>query len=65
VPLPRAVQLPDIESIQSIYLVLGFVVPEMALAFVRAHFLTGRVQTLSESIVSHIALTVLLSVPKT
>jgi hypothetical protein len=36
--------MPDIKS----YLVLGFV---------RAHFLTGRVRTLSESIFSHIALT--------
>src|ERR1700730_2592568 len=51
--------MPDIKSIQSIYLVLGFVVPGMVIAFVRAQFLTGRIQTLSESIVNYIALTVL------
>jgi hypothetical protein len=51
--------MPDLKSIQSIYLVLGFVVPGMVIAFVRAQFLTGRVRTLSESIVSYIALTVL------
>jgi hypothetical protein len=51
--------VPDLKSIQSIYLVLGFVVPGMIIAFVRAQFLTGRIRTLSESVVSYIALTVL------
>ncbi len=51
--------MPDIKSVQSIYLVLAFVVPGMVIAFVRAQFLTGRVRTLSESIVTDIALTVL------
>jgi hypothetical protein len=51
--------VPDIKSIQSIYLLLGFVVPGMVIVFVRAQFLTGRMKTLSESVVSYIALTVL------
>src|SRR5882672_7754908 len=51
--------MPDLKSIQSIYLVLGFIVPGMIIAFVRAQFLTGRLRTLSESIVTYIALTVL------
>jgi hypothetical protein len=51
--------IPDLKSIQSIYLVLGFIVPGMIIAFVRAQFLTGRLRTLSESVVTYIALTVL------
>lgn len=51
--------MPDITNIQSIYLILGFVVPGMVITFVRAQFLTGRVKTLSENIVSYLALTVL------
>lgn len=51
--------MPDIKSIQSVYLLLAFVVPGMVIMLVRAQFLTGRVKTMSENIVSYIALTVL------
>jgi hypothetical protein len=32
--------MPDLKNIQSIYLVLAFIVPGMIIAFVRAQFLT-------------------------
>jgi hypothetical protein len=51
--------MPDLKSLESVYLVLGFVVPGMIITLVRAQFFTGRVRTLSESVVNYIALSVL------
>jgi len=51
--------MPDLKSLESIYLVLGFIVPGMIITLVRAQFFTGRVQSLTENVVSYIALTVL------
>jgi hypothetical protein len=41
--------MPDLKSVQSIYLALAFVVPGMIIVFVRQQFLTGRVRALSET----------------
>lgn len=51
--------MPDLKSVETVYLTLGFIVPGMIIVLVRAQFFTGRVRTLSENIVSYIALTVL------
>jgi hypothetical protein len=51
--------MPDLKSVESVYLVLGFIVPGMIITLVRAQFFTGRVRTLSENVVTYIALTVL------
>ncbi|NLS74665.1 hypothetical protein E3H11_38495 [Bradyrhizobium brasilense] len=51
--------MPDLKSIESVYLVLAFVVPGMIITFVRAQFFTGRMRSLSESIVTYLAVTVL------
>ncbi|OAF05543.1 hypothetical protein AYJ54_01160 [Bradyrhizobium centrolobii] len=51
--------MPDLKSVESVYLVLAFVVPGMIITFVRAQFFTGRMHSLSESIVTYLAVTVL------
>ncbi len=51
--------MPDLKSVESVYLVLGFIVPGMIITLVRAQFFTGRVRTLSENVVTYVALTVL------
>ncbi|WP_050044773.1 DUF6338 family protein [Bradyrhizobium sp. LTSP849] len=51
--------MPDLKSVESVYLVLAFVVPGMIITFVRAQFFTGRMRSLSESIVAYLAVTVL------
>jgi Family of unknown function (DUF6338) len=51
--------VPDLKSVESVYLVLGFIVPGMIITLVRAQFFTGRVRSLSENVVSYLALTVL------
>jgi hypothetical protein len=51
--------MPDLKSVESVYLVLAFVVPGMIITLVRAQFFTSRMRSLSESIVSYLALTIL------
>jgi len=51
--------MPDLKNIESIYLVLAFVVPGMVIAYVRAQFLTGRIRTFSDNVVAYLAVTVL------
>ncbi len=46
----------DIVSFQNIYLILIFIVPGLIIQFVRAQFLTGRTPKHSESILSHLIL---------
>jgi len=49
----------DLKSVESVYLILAFVVPGMIITLVRAQFFTGRVRTFSENAVTYIAITVL------
>ena len=51
--------MPDLKSVESVYLVLAFIVPGMIITIVRAQFFTGRVRTLSENVVTYLAITVL------
>jgi hypothetical protein len=48
--------MPDINDPQSAYLILALVVPGLVITYVRAQFITGRMQKYTESFLSYFAL---------
>lgn len=55
----RVSKMPEIKSLQSVYLVLGFLVPGLIASFVRAQFLTGRMPSHTEAALSYLVLSVI------
>jgi Family of unknown function (DUF6338) len=51
--------VPDLKSIENVYLVLAFLVPGLIGCFVRAQFITGRTPSHTESALSYLTLSVI------
>jgi hypothetical protein len=51
--------MPNLVSVDNIYLILGFIVPGLIAIFVRAQFLTGRSPPHSEAILSYFVISVI------
>lgn len=51
--------MPDLKSIENVYLVLALLVPGLIACFVRTQFVTGRAPSHSESILSYLTLSVI------
>jgi len=51
--------MPDLKSLDNIYLVLGFLVPGLIIVFVRSRFLTGRITPHNEAILSYLVLSII------
>src|SRR5690349_19860281 len=56
---PEQPEMPDLKSLQTVYLTLGFLVPGLIASFVRAQFLTGRVPAHTEAALSYLVLSVI------
>ncbi len=50
--------MPNIRSIDTVYLILAFLVPGLVITFVRAQFITGRTRAPTEAALSYLALSV-------
>jgi hypothetical protein len=50
--------MPDLNSLDAIYLALGFLVPGLVMVFVRAQFTTGRIPPPKDSLLTYLALSV-------
>src|SRR6266446_932225 len=55
-PLLASRAVPDLKSLDNVYLVLAFVVPGLVALFCRAQFLTGRMPSQAEAILPSFAL---------
>lgn len=51
--------MPEIKSVQSLYLILGFLVPGLIASYVRAQFLTGRTPSHTEAALSYVVLSMI------
>ena len=51
--------MPDLKSLENLYLVMGFIVPGLVMTYVRAQFITGRTKALTESVLAFLALSLL------
>lgn len=50
--------MPDLKSLDAIYLALGFLVPGLVTVFVRAQFTTGRIPPPKDSLLAYLALSI-------
>jgi len=50
--------MPDLKGLENVQLVIAFVVPGLIIAYVRARFLSGRMEKASEAILAYLSLTV-------
>lgn len=51
--------MPELNSFDSLYLILGFLVPGLVVLFVRSQFVTGRRPSHSESVLSYLTISVI------
>jgi hypothetical protein len=51
--------MPDMKSVDNVYLVLGFLVPGLIIIFVRAQFTTGRIPPHKEALLTYLTLSVI------
>lgn len=49
--------MPDVKSLDNVYLILGFIVPGLIIFFVRAQFTTGRIPPPKDAALTYLALT--------
>lgn len=51
--------MPDLKSLDNVYMVLGLIVPGLIIVFIRSRFMTGRIPPHSEAILSYLTLSVI------
>lgn len=50
--------MPDMKDLMNVQLVIAFIVPGLIISYVRARFITGRIEKLSEAALTYLSLTV-------